>query len=120
MSYNNKETIYADGMFLKEIETKYGTMMKIKMKVDEMIDFLERNKDENGFVTVETKKRREPSKVGNTHYAVLDTYKTEGKEKPTGNTNTGYYGALSNTQKAKPEQRPSVTPTLGDDDDLPF
>ena len=128
MSYNNDSKIYVNGKFFREVETKYGNMLKISMSTEEVSEFLKKYRDERGFVTVAVMKRREASAAGNTHYAVLDTYKHEQKEqasfeKPKGNIKTGYYGALSTDGAARSERTSSekpITPIQNDENELPF
>jgi hypothetical protein len=55
---------------IKAIETKYGTMLSMGIKVDEFITFLESNTSDKGWVNITIKERRDPSDVS-THYAEL-------------------------------------------------
>ena len=63
---------FADGLFIKRIETKYGEMEKLSFKVEDFKGFLDEHSNEQGFVNVNVK----VSKAGKP-YAELDTWKPE-------------------------------------------
>jgi hypothetical protein len=67
------DKIYINGIYVKEIETKYGSLIKLSFKVDKFIEELKEH-EKKGYVNVLVNKRREKDKYGNTHYATLDTY----------------------------------------------
>tara|TARA_Y100001963_G_scaffold125511_1_gene177195 strand:- start:477 stop:740 length:264 start_codon:yes stop_codon:yes gene_type:complete len=69
-----KEKIYLPSS-IKEINTKYGTMMVANFKVDE----LQKN-SKNGWVSMVISERREPSEKGATHYAYVNDYKPKDTE----------------------------------------
>ena len=93
------ETIYVNGFRIKE--TQYS--LKVGIKADDVIDFINQHKNDAGYVNIEIKKRKAPSQYGETHYAVLDTWK------PTGQ------------QQGQPSQQSQApTPPPPPVDDLPF
>lgn len=65
------EKIYCNAIRIKE--SKFG--MKVSIKVDEFKQFVDLHANDKGFVNLEIKKRKEPGKYGDTHYAELDTWK---------------------------------------------
>jgi len=68
-----KEKVYLPSS-IKNINTKYGTMMVANFKLDE----LQKN-SKNGWVSMVISERREPSEKGATHYAYVNDF--EPKEK---------------------------------------
>ena len=65
---DKKEKVYLPSS-IKNIETKYGTMMVANFKVDELLA-----NSNNGWVSMVISERREPSEKGATHYAYLNDY----------------------------------------------
>ena len=63
-----KEKIYLPSS-IKEIKTKYGTMMVANFKLDEL-----QANSKNGWVSMVISERREPSEKGATHYAYVNDY----------------------------------------------
>jgi len=70
---DKKEKVYLPSS-IKNINTKYGTMMVANFKLDE----LQKNA-KNGWVSMVISERREPSEKGATHYAYVNDF--EPKEK---------------------------------------
>jgi len=70
---DKKEKVYLPSS-IKNINTKYGTMMVANFKLDE----LQKN-SKNGWVSMVISERREPSEKGATHYAYVNDF--EPKEK---------------------------------------
>jgi hypothetical protein len=64
-----KEKIYLPSS-IKEIKTKYGTMMVANLKVDDL-----QANSKNGWISMVISERREPSEKGATHYAYVNDYK---------------------------------------------
>jgi len=62
------EKTFPQGLFIKEVETKYGTMQKLSFKTEEAIKWLQENT--NNAVNVDVKR----SKDGNKPYLELNTY----------------------------------------------
>ena len=89
---DKKEKVYLPSS-IKNIPTKYGTMMVANFKLDE----LQKN-SKNGWVSMVISERREPSEKGATHYAYVNDF--EPKE----------------ANKTAPKQSTSND----DGDDLPF
>ena len=87
-----KEKVYLPSS-IKNIKTKFGTMMVANFKVDSL-----QANSKNGWVSMVIAERREPSEKGATHYSYVNEY-----EPPTDNQ--------TYAKKAKS--------TVGDDD-LPF
>ena len=63
---------------IKNIDTKYGTMMVANFKMDEL-----QANSKNGWVSMVISERREPSEKGATHYAYVNTYEPPKDSKPT-------------------------------------
>jgi len=72
---------YADGMNFKTAKTKFGAILKIGINAEKMIAFLNQNKNEKGFVNIDVMKRKQESEFGETHYAVLNEYKSDNQPK---------------------------------------
>ena len=65
---DKKEKVYLPSS-IKNINTKYGTMMVANFKLDE----LQKNA-KNGWVSMVISERREPSEKGATHYAYVNDF----------------------------------------------
>ena len=72
---DKKEKVYLPSS-IKNIPTKYGTMMVANFKLDE----LQKN-SKNGWVSMVISERREPSEKGATHYAYVNDFEPT-KKKP--------------------------------------
>jgi len=68
---DKKEKVYLPSS-IKNIETKYGTMMVANFKVDEL-----QANSKNGWVSMVISERREPSEKGATHYAYVNDYEPQ-------------------------------------------
>ena len=80
--YNNKpkkmsDKVFAEGMIVKTITTKYGELDKISIKVEEFKEFLDKY-DNNGWVNINIK----TSQWSGKKYAELDTWSPEWGSKP--------------------------------------
>ena len=72
----NKDKIYINGTFLREIEFENGGK-KIKcdiINVTEFADQLISNANENGKITIDIKRRQEKTDTGITHYMQVSTF----------------------------------------------
>ena len=65
---DKKEKVYLPSS-IKNIETKYGTMMVANFKVGPL-----QENSKNGWVSMVISERREPSEKGATHYAYVNDY----------------------------------------------
>tara|TARA_R110002012_G_scaffold281365_1_gene470403 strand:+ start:932 stop:1195 length:264 start_codon:yes stop_codon:yes gene_type:complete len=74
---DKKEKIYLPSS-IKNIETKYGTMMVANFKVDEL-----QANSKNGWVSMVIAERREPSEKGATHYSYVNDYEPQEKKEKT-------------------------------------
>lgn len=72
-----EEKIYCKGIFFKEVKTKFGSIIKASVKVNDFRDFLSENSNEAGYVNIDILPKKEVGKYGDTHYAVLNTYKKQ-------------------------------------------
>lgn len=81
------DKVYVNGITAKAVTVKvkingkdeYIEIMKLGIKSEKLIEFLARNTNEKGYCNVDILKRKEPDQYGNTHYAILNEYKKEGK-----------------------------------------
>ena len=89
---DKKEKVYLPSS-IKNINTKYGTMMVANLKMDEL-----QANSKNGWISMVITERKLPSEKGATHYAYVNTYEPPNDQK-------------TSTKKVKS--------TTGDDD-LPF
>ena len=69
------EKIFAQWLILKSIETKFGEMKKLSVKIDEFKEFLD-TYDNNGWVNLTLKKGQSGKE-----YIELDTWKPKGEGK---------------------------------------
>jgi len=75
MSQNKAETIFSRGIWFKKPHEKAPDFVrgKIDIKVDEIIPFLEKNKNDKGYVNLDLLKSKEKG----TLYLVVNTFKKE-------------------------------------------
>jgi len=65
----------AEKIYIKTVkakESQYG--IKLSFKADELIEQIQENTNEKGYINLELKKRKDADKYGNTHYVEVDTY----------------------------------------------
>ena len=73
---DKKEKVYLPSS-IKNIDTKYGTMMVANFKMDEL-----QANSKNGWVSMVISERREPSEKGATHYAYVNDYEPKQDSEP--------------------------------------
>tara|TARA_R100000664_G_C2704866_1_gene103879 strand:+ start:319 stop:573 length:255 start_codon:yes stop_codon:yes gene_type:complete len=78
---DKKEKIYLPSS-IKEIKTKFGTMMVANLKVDELL-----KNSKNNWISMVITERREPSEKGATHYAYVNDYEPKAEKKKEENDN---------------------------------
>tara|TARA_R110002020_G_scaffold311153_1_gene526808 strand:+ start:815 stop:1087 length:273 start_codon:yes stop_codon:yes gene_type:complete len=69
-----KEKVYLPSS-IKEITTKFGSMIVANFKMDEL-----QANSKNGWVSMVISERREPSEKGATHYAYVNDYQPQEKQ----------------------------------------
>lgn len=69
------EKTYINGVFIKE--SKYG--IKMSIKAETFCEQIKKLTNEKGYVNIEIKPRKQVGNYGDTHYAELDTWKSEAK-----------------------------------------
>jgi len=72
---DKKEKIYLPSS-IKNIETKFGSMMVANFKMDEL-----QANSKNGWVSMVIAERREPSEKGATHYSYVNDYEPPAEKK---------------------------------------
>jgi hypothetical protein len=66
---------YLNSIFIKEQTfNDGGSILKLSIRTAELIEELQKL-DQNGWVNLDLKKRREPSAKGHTHYVEVSTFK---------------------------------------------
>lgn len=106
MSDNNQK-VYVNSIWVEEKTfPDGGSFLKLSIKVDELIEFLQKNKNEKGKVNLTINKKKNPPQddKSSSHYTVLDTWKPK-------------------TQSASPAPaaRPATPrPSRQDPEDAPF
>ena len=102
---NNKEKIYVNGVFLREKELEFGTIIQCDIvNVTEFADQLINNANEKGKITIDIKRRQEKSDTGITHYFQVSTFTPK-------------------EQTNQPQQQPqpqNVTKNESNSDGMPF
>jgi hypothetical protein len=78
------DKIYLNGIFIKEVENKFGKQIRVSINVNQFVEELRKHANLKGYVNIDINQRKEADKFGNTHYAKLNTYepKSETKEEP--------------------------------------
>lgn len=98
MSTNNQqEKVYVNAVFIKTVEIKDFSFLRMAIAVDDFIKFLEEHKNEGGFVTINLRPRKQLSEKGHSHYAELDTWKPKNE--------TPAKPAQKKTKAAEPEKK---------------
>jgi hypothetical protein len=97
---NNNNRIFANGLFVKSQKTNYGDIIKLSIKVEDFITFLNTNKTENGWISVDLLQKKAVDDKGRTHTPVLNNWI------PNGGANTG--------------SKTPVSVTADESSDLPF
>ena len=70
-----KEKVYLPSS-IKNIDTKFGSMMIANLKVEDL-----QANSKNGWVSMVIAERKEPSEKGATHYAYVNDYEPKQTEK---------------------------------------
>ncbi len=68
----------------KARDTRYGQIVNIGVKADDLIAFATQHKNARGYVNLTLSQRREPGQYGDTHSVTLDTYEPKAKSDATG------------------------------------
>lgn len=78
---SEQDKIYVDGVWIKEFTfpSTGNTILKVGVKADELIAFLNKHKDDGGYVNLGISRRQKPSDKGITHTVWLDTWKPDKK-----------------------------------------
>lgn len=66
------DKIFADGLFVKSVETQYGEIIKLDIKKEPFIEFLLKHVNDAGYVNIDILSKKEGGK-----YAVLNDYKKQ-------------------------------------------
>lgn len=84
MSEQKQEKVYVNGLFVKTQKTNFGDIIKLSVKAEDVIKFLNDNQ-QNGWVSIDLLQKREADDKGRTHTAVLNNWtpNTVGSAKPT-------------------------------------
>lgn len=69
----NNEKIYVDGLFVDQKETSFGTIDKLSINVEKLINFLNEHVNEKGYVNIDLLSSQKGGK-----YAVLNQYQPKG------------------------------------------
>lgn len=67
---NAKEIKFQDG----------GSMLKLSFRVEELVAFAQKNKNEKGYLNLNISLRKTPGQYGDTHSVSLDTWKPKTKD----------------------------------------
>jgi len=92
---------FVKGIWIKEKTFTDWSVLKTSIKVDDLIKFLEENKNEKGYVNFDIKKRKQASETGITHNCELDTWKPD-------------------TSQSTPESKTKNSGNAEPEDDFPF
>ncbi len=77
MAENTK--IWADGLSIKSKQLSFGTILTVGVNAEKFITFLQKNKNEKGYVNLDIVERKELGKFGETHNCSLNTWKPSGQ-----------------------------------------
>lgn len=74
MSTQQNEKVYVNGMFVKTQKTTFGDIIKISVKVEDVVKFLQDNSN-NGWCDIDLLQKKQVDEKGRTHTAVLNNWK---------------------------------------------
>lgn len=95
----NQQKVYAP-LNCKEAKNQFGSYLRVGFNAQKMIDFIQTNVTEGGFINLDIIRRKEEGRFGETHTAVLNTWKP--------------------SKDVRPQQDPAVRkPTVIDPEDVP-
>jgi hypothetical protein len=94
----NTDKVYVNAIRVDEkIFPDGGSLLKLTIKADELIEFLQKNKNAAGKVNLTiSKKKNPPAENQSSHYTVLDTWQPRGES----------------AAPAKPATRPAAAKTF--------
>ena len=67
------DKVFAEGLSAKEVVTKFGSILKLNIKVEDFVKFLEDNQS-NGWVNIDLLEKKDKVEGKPTHYGVLNTF----------------------------------------------
>lgn len=108
MSENNKK-VYVDGIRIKSRQTSFGEVLALGINADKVIDFLQKNKNESGYVNIDILPRKEVGTYGETHSATLNTWVKPGT--PNNGTNKAPTNQSKNVKSSAPKVNQNAEPT---------
>lgn len=74
------DKIYLNGIFIKEVENKFGKQIRVSINVNQFVEELRKHANLKGYVNIDINQRKEADKFGNTHYAKLNTYEPKSEQ----------------------------------------
>ena len=81
------EKRYTNGIFIKSVQTKYGSLLNVSISDLALKELQENSK--KGYANITVAERKEADKYGNTHYAFYNDYTKEAKQElPSGRNYT--------------------------------
>lgn len=75
----NKTKTYVNGVSVKEKTFDNGSLLRMGISVDKVIEFLKANKNSGGYVNLIISPRKEVGQYGDTHSVYLDTWEPNKK-----------------------------------------
>ena len=74
------DKIYLNGIFIKEVENKFGKQIRVSINVNQFVEELRKHVNLKGYVNIDINQRKEADKFGNTHYAKLNIYEPKSEQ----------------------------------------
>lgn len=102
-------SVYVPKSSAKERTTSFGQIINLSFNAKELIDFVNANTNEKGYINLEVVPRKEVSSYGDTHSVKLNNWKPEKTE-----------GATPARQPQKPAPRKPAPAAEQPNDDVPF
>lgn len=111
------DKIYVPKASLKARSTSFGEVIRFNFHAKTFVEWLRENKDhinDKGYVTIDILPRKEEGNYGETHNAILDTWKPDGNG-----------GGQQKTKPAAPAKKAAPAKQVSDADgfaeeDIPF
>ena len=71
------EKVYVPGATAKEVQGKFGSILKLGFRVEPLLEFIQQNTNENGFINFDVVGRKSAGKYGETHSVILNDWQPQ-------------------------------------------
>jgi hypothetical protein len=100
----NKIKTYVNGVSVKEKVFDNGSLLRMGISVDKVVEFLKANKNSGGYVNLIISPRKEVGQYGDTHSVYLDTWEPNKKSAPVASQKPSSSKSKQNATPAESDQ----------------